>query len=62
MGFTYYNSFLYNKECIITQLLMVVLYTYIISMHFKNINGDYCVYFHSLTYMIGNIGIVYTFS
>ena len=60
--FTYYNSFLQQKEGVITPLLMCVLYTCILSMHFKNKNEDYCIYFHSLTYMIGNIAIVYTFT
>ena len=60
--FTYYNSFLHEKEGVITPLLMCVLYTYILSTHFKNKNEDYCIYFHSLTYLIGNIGIVYTFT
>ena len=60
--YTCYNSFLQEKEGVITPLLMCVLYTYILSTHFKNKNEDYCIYFHSLTYLIGNIGIVYTFT
>ena len=43
--FTYYNSFLQQKEGVITPLLMCVLYTYILSMHFKNKNENNCIYF-----------------
>ena len=60
--FTYYESFLRKKELPVSQILMGVLYSYFLSMHFKNIkNQNYCIYFHSMTYMIGNLGIMYTF-
>ena len=35
----------------------------ILSMHYKNTNNqDLCIMLHTITYLIGNVGIVMTFS
>ena len=61
--FTYIHSFTYNKDYYISPLLSCVFYTYFFSMHFKNINQEkFSIYAHTLTYLIGNIGTILTFS
>lgn len=63
MYFTHYQSFIVEKETIVTQMLIGVFYTFFLSNYFKNKkNQDYCIYFHTLTYVIGNLGIIYTFA
>lgn len=61
--FSFYKSIKYKREHIIGPILSCVLFTYFVSMNFKNRkNEDLCVYTHSLTYLLGNIGIQITFA
>ena len=61
--FTYVQSILNNKDYYITPLLYLVFYTYFFSIYFKNIKKEnLCVYSHTLTYLIGNVGTILTFA
>lgn len=61
--FSFYRSIKYKREHIIAPILNGVFFTYFVSMHFKNKkNEDLSVYAHSLTYLLGNIGIAITFT
>jgi len=64
IAYHFYNSFTYSKEVNTMYGILLLFYLYNISNYFKylNKNEEYAVYFHSLTYLVGNIGIVYIYS
>ena len=63
LGHTYIHSFMNERDYYITPLLMLVIYCFILSMHYKNTNRqDLCILMHTITYLIGNVGTVMTFS
>ena len=64
MSYHFYNSITYNKDTVTMYGILLLFYLYNISNYFKylNKNEEYAVYFHSLTYLLGNIGIVYIYN
>ena len=61
--FTYIHSIIYNRDYYITPLLSCVFYSYFFSIYLKNIKRqNLCIYAHTLTYLIGNIGTILTFA
>jgi hypothetical protein len=61
--YTWYWSFITKRDIVITPLIIVLVYLFNISMHFKSKNNNkLCIFYHCLTYLVGNIGLVISFS
>ena len=56
-------SFQKNREMMVTSAIIIVMFLYSMSMHYKRVNKEReCVLYHCYTYLVANIGIVIAFS
>lgn len=60
---TWYWSFRNERDIVITPSIIIVIYLFCMSTHYKNVNKqNLCVNYHCLTYLVANMGIAVTFS